>query len=75
MKYVLLSYIDGIRQYYTHFENNIPEFSADLNESETFNSAADAKQVKNMILLYFLLNAKKNINVDIVNVELNDYVL
>ena len=58
MKYVLLSYIDGIRQYYTHFENNIP-----------------AKQVKNMILLYFLLNAKKNINVDIINVELNDYVL
>ena len=54
MKYVLLSYIDGIRQYYTHFENNIPEFSADLNEAETFNSAADAKQVKNMILLYFL---------------------
>lgn len=53
MKYVLLSYIDGIRQYYTHFENNIPEFSADLNEAETFNSAAAAKQVKNMILLLF----------------------
>lgn len=75
MKYVLLSYIDGIRQYYTHFENNIPEFSTDLNEAKTFNSAAAAKQVKNMILLYFLLNAKKNINVDIINVELNDYVL
>lgn len=59
MKYVLLSYIDGIRQYYTHFENNIPEFSADLNEAETFNSAAAAKQVKNMILLYFYLMQKE----------------
>lgn len=59
MKYVLLSYIDGIRQYYTHFENNIPEFSADLNEAETFNSAAAAKQVKNMILLYFCLMQKR----------------
>ena len=75
MKYVLLSYIDGIRQYYTHFENNIPEFSADINEAMNFKSVAEAKQVKNMILLYFLINVKKNINIDIINVELNDYIL
>ena len=40
-----------------------------------FNNVAEAKQVKNMILLYFLINVKKNVNVDIVNVTLNDYVL
>lgn len=75
MKYVIISYIDGIRQYYTHYENKIPEFSADINEAMNFNTVVKAKQVKDMILLYFLLNAKKNINVDIINVELNDYVL
>ena len=75
MKYVIMSYIDGIRQYYTHYENKIPEFSADINEAMNFNNVAEAKQVKNMILLYFLINVKKNVNVDIINVELNDYIL
>lgn len=75
MKYVIMSYIDGIRQYYTHYENKIPEFSADISEAMNFNNVAEAKQVKNMILLYFLINVKKNVNVDIVNVTLNDYAL
>ena len=75
MKYVIISYIDGIRQYYTYYENKIPEFSADINEAMNFNTVVEAKQVKNMILLYFLINVKKNINVDIINVELNDYIL
>lgn len=48
-----MSYIDGIRQYYTHYENKIPEFSADINEAMNFKNVAEAKQVKNMIILYF----------------------
>lgn len=75
MKYIIMSYIDGIRQYYTYYENKIPEFSADINEAMNFKNVAEAKQVKNMILLYFLINVKKIINVDIINVELNDYIL
>lgn len=75
MKYIIMSYIDGIRQYYNHYENKIPEFSADINEAMNFKNVAEAKQVKNMILLYFLINVKKIINVDIINVELNDYIL
>lgn len=53
MKYIIMSYIDGIRQYYTHYENKIPEFSADINEAMNFKNVAEAKQVKKYDYIVF----------------------